>query len=166
MAIDTVAKRASVPGIARPWSRGLYPDATKAEAWRASVGNTYPPTVSTFKQLAATITASGDVGADLTRTVDISATITASGDVGAELKSVKYVVATITASGDVTADLTRTVAVAATITASGDVVADLTRTVAVAATITASGDISVDLTEVGAISPWFYRTNAVNKVLD
>lgn len=41
MALDTAAKRASVPGVGRPWMRGITPDATKPEAWRHSVGNTY-----------------------------------------------------------------------------------------------------------------------------
>jgi len=41
MALDTAAKRSSVPGVGRPWMRGITPDATKPEAWRHSVGNTY-----------------------------------------------------------------------------------------------------------------------------
>jgi len=41
MALDTAAKRSSVPGVGRPWMRGITPDATKSEAWRHSVGNTY-----------------------------------------------------------------------------------------------------------------------------
>lgn len=41
MAIDTAQKRASVAGCGRPWMRGIVPTASKDEAWRHTVGNTY-----------------------------------------------------------------------------------------------------------------------------
>ena len=40
MAIDTREKRASVPGVGRPWSRGQQPGAIVA-AWRLASGNAY-----------------------------------------------------------------------------------------------------------------------------
>ena len=42
MALDSKAKRFSVPGVARPWMRSQYPDAAIGRAARASVGNVYP----------------------------------------------------------------------------------------------------------------------------
>lgn len=41
MAIDTVNKRASIPGVGRPWMRSKWPDANKDQAWRAAVGNAW-----------------------------------------------------------------------------------------------------------------------------
>lgn len=41
MAIDSVNKRASVPGAGRPFLRSNWPDATKGKAWRYSVGNAW-----------------------------------------------------------------------------------------------------------------------------
>lgn len=41
MAIDTREKRASVPGVGRPWMRGKNPDGTKVAGWRAASGNAY-----------------------------------------------------------------------------------------------------------------------------
>lgn len=41
MAIDSAAKRASIPGVGRPWMRSISVDATKPAAWRQAVGNLY-----------------------------------------------------------------------------------------------------------------------------
>ena len=41
MALDTAIKRASVPGVGRPWSRGVKPDAAHGLPWRYMVGNAY-----------------------------------------------------------------------------------------------------------------------------
>lgn len=40
MAIDTIEKRASVLGVARPWMRDKLPG-TVDEAWRLASGNVY-----------------------------------------------------------------------------------------------------------------------------
>lgn len=42
MALDSLAKRYAVLGIARPWMRATLPDAAKGSDWRASVANVYP----------------------------------------------------------------------------------------------------------------------------
>jgi len=141
MALDTREKRASVPGVARPWMRGIYPNATKGQAWREAVGNSYARHV--VKQIAADIAASGEVGADLLAKVLLDATITASGNVVATLDPSTFLDLSITANGTVTANLRRTVGV------SGD--------------ISASATAVFDLTEVSLLSPWFFRTNAINK---
>ena len=41
MAIDAVEKRVSVPGVGRPFMRATWPDASKPESWRQSVGLIY-----------------------------------------------------------------------------------------------------------------------------
>jgi len=41
MALDSLTKRASVPGIGRPWYRTKNPDVTLPAAWRQASGNTY-----------------------------------------------------------------------------------------------------------------------------
>jgi hypothetical protein len=40
MALDTKAKRASVPGVGRPWYRTKQP-ASNSQAWRIASGNAY-----------------------------------------------------------------------------------------------------------------------------
>jgi len=41
MAIDTAAKRMSIPGVGRPWMRGQRFDAALGVGWRQSAGNGY-----------------------------------------------------------------------------------------------------------------------------
>lgn len=41
MALDSFAKRASVPGVGRPWMRSQAPNSTPDVTWRASAGLAY-----------------------------------------------------------------------------------------------------------------------------
>jgi len=41
MAIDSRAKRMSIPGVARPYMRAQDNDAAAGQAWRQSAGNIY-----------------------------------------------------------------------------------------------------------------------------
>ncbi len=54
MAIDTREKRASVPGVGRPWMRGKNPNASKTQAWRLATGLAYAGNALSAGALAIT----------------------------------------------------------------------------------------------------------------
>ncbi len=53
MALDSAAKRQSVPGAGRPWMRGQLPSVGKGREWRSSAGLSYP--VADFEPAIAAI---------------------------------------------------------------------------------------------------------------
>jgi hypothetical protein len=110
MAIDSASKRASVPGVARPWMRSHWPG-TKDAAWRHSVGNSYAGVAGEVAPPVVGGTGDGT----LSTSAGVAGLMTAEGT--ALLRPTSGVACLVKASG--TADLSTSAGAACLMTASG-----------------------------------------------
>jgi hypothetical protein len=133
MSIDSAAKRASIPGVARPWHRTTWPDSAKGEGWRHSVGNSY---AGVADEVAPPVVG-GTGDATLSTSSGIAGLSTATGE--ATLSTSSGIACLSTASGEAT--LRRSTATAGLASAAGE--ATLRPTTAVAALRKASGDATL-----------------------
>lgn len=142
--------------------------------------------VGGFEYFDATITAEGDLSASITRIRSLATAVTAEGDVNVNLNRTRTLTSALTGSGSLTGDLsvkvplsvsldgTGTLAasvyrirgITVDVSSTGFLTANVVRTRTILADLSADVDVDAELRLQTAISPWFYKPGAINKVLD